>query len=42
MPVGVKRTGYRKYKSDPLCYNEPCDKENPDYAFPLDMFERMK
>ena len=46
MPLGIKRTGYRKYdkNSKPLCHG--ADKNNKgecksDYAFELDQFQRL-
>ena len=44
MPLGVKRIGYKLYdaSSSPICYNGPCNITKPDYAYPLDFFERMR
>lgn len=52
MPVGLRRVSYMKYDENtkPMCYNckdkfNPycCDEqENPDYAFNLDQYERIK
>ena len=49
MPLGIKRTGYRKYdeNSKPLCHDTigdirgECNNKNPDYAFELDQFQRL-
>ena len=42
MPIGIIRNGYTKYDPDSkaYCYNGHCDILDPDYAFPLDIFER--
>jgi molecular chaperone DnaJ len=43
MPLGIKRTGYRKYdkNSKPLCHGAAAGKCKSDYAFELDQFQRL-
>lgn len=48
-PLGVERTGFKRYKNKPYCHGCPdkfdpmcCDEqERPDFAFPLDDYERL-
>lgn len=42
MPIGVKKTGYKTYQGNPYCYGGECSSQNQDYAFELDMFQRLK
>jgi hypothetical protein len=49
MPIGVKRIAFRNYEGTPLCHScdNPQDKnccanqKQPNYAFPLDDYERL-
>lgn len=47
MPIGVQRVGFKNYTGQPLCHGCPttnlacCESQStPDYAFPVDEFER--
>ncbi len=40
MPMGTNRKGFRYYEGEPLCHDNSCDKNYPDYAFVMDEYER--